>query len=81
MEKNNQKKKVPNKPGRKRRKNSEHEKDKSLIKEELSAKLRAKLKSKQTARLSRHRRETMMDNIEDRIVKAKGKEAIKLNTS
>jgi hypothetical protein len=53
------KKKVPNKPGRKRVKNSEHEKDKSLTKEELHAKLRAKLKSKQTDRLSRHSRETM----------------------
>lgn len=78
MEKNDQKKKVPNKPGRKRRKNTKQEKDKSLTKEELRTKLRAKLKYKQTARLSRHSRETMMDNIENKLEQVKGKEAIKL---
>ena len=76
MDKSDQKKKVPNKPGRKRRKNVEP--DTNLSKEELRAKLRTKLRSKQTARLSRHSRENMMDNIEIRLKNAKGKEAIKL---
>ena len=50
------------------------QKEKDILKE----KLRLKLRNKKTSRLSRPARELMMDKIEEKMEKAKGKELIRL---
>jgi hypothetical protein len=50
----------------------------ALTKDELRAKLRDKLRLKQTIRLSRASRETIIDKLESKMKNAKGKEKMKL---
>jgi hypothetical protein len=50
----------------------------ALTKEELRTKLRDKLRLKQTTRLSRASRETIIDKLESKMKNTKGKEKMKL---
>ena len=50
----------------------------SLTKEQLQAKLRDKLRNKQTSRLSRPARDNLMEKLEDKMKDAKGKDKMKL---